>query len=110
MTFGGLFSLFAGQKCPGCSSRNSQRLGSRDKGQRIIGGRWHDVWLTFYICKNCGSTWLYSEGCEAQYNKGHLMAKAKPVSVKSSFKKVRTRSGVKTVYQKAHSRSRAKKK
>ena len=36
------------------------------------------------------------------------MAKAKPVSVKSSFRKVKTKSGIKTVYQKPHSRSKAK--
>ena len=38
------------------------------------------------------------------------MAKAKPVSVKSSFRKVKTKGGIKTVYQKAHSRPKAKKK
>ncbi len=65
MMGGGLFEMVAGKKCPNCKVRDSARIRAVDDGQRVISGRWHNCWRSFYFCKKCNATWYYAEASEA---------------------------------------------
>src|SRR4051794_25048459 len=64
-TVGGFYSLFAGEQCPACSKRSAASLGSKGGGQRVIEGKWHNVWADYWLCKDCGSMWCYAKNAEA---------------------------------------------
>ena len=62
---GAVFDMFAGRKCPNCRVRDSVHLGNVDGPQRVISGRWHDTWRSFYLCRQCNATWYYADALEA---------------------------------------------
>jgi DNA-directed RNA polymerase subunit RPC12/RpoP len=62
---GGIVSMFAGAKCPACKSRGAKKIGREGLGQRVVAGELCNVWLDYYLCEKCYSTWFLEEGCNA---------------------------------------------
>jgi hypothetical protein len=65
MMGGRLFEAVVGQKYPNCGVRDAAHIRAVDGPQRVIGGRWHDVWRSYYLCRRCNATWYYAEALEA---------------------------------------------
>lgn len=65
MMGGRLFEAVAGTKCPNCGVRAGAHIRDVDGPQRVIGGRWHNVWRSYYLCNQCHATWYYAEALEA---------------------------------------------